>query len=679
MAGLLNIGITGLNAAQAGLNTTAHNITNANTAGYTRQTVVQTTNDPLFTGVGFFGQGTQIAGVKREYSQFLENQVLSADNRLSEYTAYYDQISQIDNLLADSTAGLSPTLQGFFDGVQEVASNPTSVPARQSMISSAQSLVSSFKSLDTRLTEIRQGVEGDIKSSVDQINTYANQIAELNQRIVIAQSAGPDVPANDLLDQRNQLITELNTLIKTTTVAQDDGTVNVFIGSGQSLVLGQDATKLAAVPDPSDPTRVAVAIQAPGGNNIYLPEELLNGGSLGGLLSFRSGALDHAQNQLGLVALNLAETFNAQHRLGVDLDGVLGGDFFNTPSPVTRPALTDLPVTVSDASLLTAADYKLVDDGGSLNLIDAGTGATLASGLTLGAQNTVAGLTIDLSNYTSTAAFDAAAPNGLLIQPTRFAARDIAVAITDPRKVAAASPVGVEAPTANEGTGKVSDITVSNITGMDSSGDRIPDFATLTLSFDATANAFTLSGGSGTVKSYDPATGTWSGTADLSYAPATDAAGKTFRYTDPSGYQFSFTVSGAPQTGDVFNFAPTADLSTNPASLGIADNRNAVLLGALQTTKTMLASAGGQPTATFASAYAQLVSSIGNQTQQAQVGQQSQQTLLSQAQDARDSLSGVNLDEEAANLLRYQQAYQAVAKVMTTAQTLFNSLLSIAQ
>ncbi|MFA7606799.1 MAG: flagellar hook-associated protein FlgK [Rhodocyclaceae bacterium] len=238
MAGLLNIGLTGLNAAQGQLSTTSHNITNAGTPGYNRQTVVQTTLDPLFSGAGFFGQGTRITAVEREYSQFLENQVLSADNRRIEYATYAGQISQINNLLADATVGLSPAMQEFFAGVQEVAANPTSVPARQSLISTASAMVSRFQALDERITEVRNGVEGQIRVAVDSINVLADKIGEMNRQIVVAQAAGAGVPANDLLDRRNHLISELNQLIKVSTVDNGDGQVNVFVGSGQPLVLG---------------------------------------------------------------------------------------------------------------------------------------------------------------------------------------------------------------------------------------------------------------------------------------------------------------------------------------------------------------------------------------------------------------------------------------------------------
>ncbi|MGL1833348.1 flagellar hook-associated protein FlgK [Rhodocyclaceae bacterium SMB388] len=664
MAGMLNIGLTGLNAAQLQLNTTSHNIANAGTPGFNRQGVVQSTNDPMFTGVGFFGQGTRIAGVTRQYSQLLENQVLSADNRRSEFATYAAQIGQINNLLADPSAGLAPTLQAFFAGVQEVAANPTNVAARQALLSSAESLVGRLQGMDARLTEIRAGAEGEIADSVELINNYAASIAELNQQILRAQSAGPAVPANDLLDQRNQLVAELNRYIRTTTVTERDGSLSVFIGSGQALVLGQQVTTLAAVPDGDDPTRLTVALLAPGGQAIPIPERLLTGGQLGGLLDFRRDSLDTAQNQLGLIALALAETFNAQHRLGQDLNGVLGADFFRSPSVVVRP--TDgaaVSVDASSIGALTGSDYRLEFDGASYDLVRLSDGQRF-TGVTQG--DVVDGLRLD--SLTLVAAGDSA-----LIQPTRFAARDIAVALTDVRSIAAGNPVAVTVPLDNAGTGRVSDIVVRSVEGMQTTASD-PFFPPFTLRFDAASN--TLTGLSVLPDPVDPGALPAPGfyLADAGYDPATEGTGKSFSVLYWSGSEqaetFDFRLAGATADGDVFAFAAS--------DRGVADNRNAVLLGTLQTARVLF-SAGGEPTASLQSAYAQLVSGVGNKTREVQVGEQAQTTLLRQARDARDALSGVNLDEEAANLIRYQQAYQASGRVMAIAQRLFDELLSIAR
>lgn len=655
MAGMLNIGLTGLNAAQAGLLTTGHNISNVGTVGYNRQTVKQTTNDPQFSGVGFFGQGTRIDAINRSYSQFLENQVLNADNRRSELSNYGAQIGQINNLLADPEAGLSPALQNFFAGVQEVAANPSNVAARQAMISTAQALVSRFQAMDTRLTEIRSGVEGEIASAVEQINTFAGTIAEMNQKILVAQSAGPGVPANDLLDQRNALVAELNKLIKVNTIAEDDGSLSVFVGSGQSLVLGQQVSRLGALPSQNDPTRLAVSVIAPNGSAIELPENLLTGGQLGGLLAFRRESLDPTQNRLGLAALGLAEAFNAQHRLGQDLDGVLGLDFFTAPAASVRPAgAAGVTVAPQGLGALTGSDYQLInEDGTNFTVIRLSDRARVVDNAPLPASIDglqITGVTLGVGE-------------SALIQPTRFAARDIAVAITDTRKIAAANPVSVNAPLSNSGTGRVESISVIDTAGMVTAPGTVPNFSPITLSFDDASNTLTGLPAGFTLASGDPPV------ADNAFDPATNSVGKRFTLTSPAGFEFSFTLAGSPADGDDFTLGPT--------DRGVADNRNASLLGALQTTRILFASATGEATATLQSSYAQLVTSVGNKTREVQVGERAQDSLLLQATEARDALSGVNLDEEAANLLRYQQAYQAAGRVMSIAQRLFDEVLSI--
>lgn len=676
MAGMLNIGVTGLNAAQAQLNTTSHNITNAGTTGFHRQSVSQAAVEPLFTGAGFFGQGTKVSSISRSYNQFLEGQVLQADNRRSQYAAYSAQVGQINNLLADSTTGLSPALANFFAGAQEVASNPTSVAARQAMISNAQSLASRFQSLNTRLEEIRDGVEGSIVQTVESINTYARAIAEMNQQIVVAQAGGAGTPANDLLDQRDQLLAELNKLVKISVTQETDGAkangaVSVFIGSGQPLVLRGTVSEFEVIPSAADPQRAAISMKAPGGNTIELAERLLTGGELGGLLEFRSTSLDAAQNELGLIALGITETFNAQHKLGVDLEGVLGGDFFKPLVPTVLPAVAGVSVAIADVSAVQATDYRVAVSGGSLRLLagdDEVASLSLSPAPTWPVPLTGGGIAVTLPSAASIPA------DGLLIRPTRNAARDIAVAISDSRQIAAGSPVSVELSLANQGSAKASNIDVRRVAGMDGLGNRVPDFPAFDLSFGA--GSLSVPAGYtierlrqvATTGEWVPDSGYPLGTSASTYDASSDGAGVQFRLRGPGAYEVDFRVSGTPAAGDAFEFAPSA--------AGVADNRNAVALGALQTKKVLLAD-GGRPTATFQSAYAQTVTTIGNKTREVQVNEAAQDTLLQQATTTRDSLSGVNLDEEAANLVRYQLAYQASARVMTVAQRLFDELINI--
>lgn len=661
MSGILSIGITGLQAAQVGLSTTGHNISNASTPGYNRQEIVQSANTPLGTGSGFIGQGTNVTTVKRIYSQYLDNQVQSAQTQGAYLDTYSAQISQIDNMLADPAAGLSPALQSFFSGVQDVAANPASVPSRQSMISAANALVTRFQTLNGRLQEMRDGVNSQISASVDSIDAYAKQIASVNQQIVLAQAGSNGQPPNDLLDQRDQLIADLNKEINVSVVKQSDGSYNVFMGKGQALVVGAQPFTLAALPSPDDPGNLAVAYVG-NGTPSFLQNDSLNGGNLGGLLAFRSETLDAAQNGLGRVAIGLAQTFNDQHRLGQDLNGALGTDFFNISAPKvipnTAPAGASAAVTISDVSALTTSDYRLNYNGtsGGWSLFDVtkNQNVTWTSGNGSAANPYKAdGLSVVVSAPTVIPPAVIAPDASFMIQPTRNGASDISVAISDTAKIAAAAPINTTPAFINDpvkgtvftntGTGKISAESVTAVDGTNPLAD-------ITLTFDSANKQFNITGGS-------PAT--------LAYDPATDA-GKTFTLTQ-NGWSIDITLSGIPLSG-----TPADSFVIQRNTTGVSDSRNALLLAGLQTKNTLAGS-----TASYQSAYSQIVSSVGVKARDVSVTAQAQASLITQSQSAQQSLSGVNLDEEAANLLRYQQAYQASGKLMQIASTLFDTLLAL--
>ncbi|MBL8485786.1 MAG: flagellar hook-associated protein FlgK [Rhodocyclaceae bacterium] len=637
-SGFLNIGVSGLNAANVGLLTTSHNISNASTPGYNRQQIVQTTNTPLFTGAGFIGQGTAVQTVKRIYDQFLTGQILSAQTGASEMDAYLAQIQQIDNLLADPDAGLSPALSAFFDGVGEVAANPSSIAARQSMLSAAQSLVARFQAIDNRLNEIREGTNTQVTGEVSAINTLVSQIAETNQRIILAQAAGSSQPANDLLDLRDQLIAELNQEIRVQTVADPDGTVSVFIGNGQPVVVGSLAFTLEAIAAPEDSEKITVALQAPGGSVVYLQEDLLTGGKLGGLIKFRNESLDSVQNGLGRIALALGQNVNDQHQLGQDLTGALGTAFFDLGSPTLKPNALNTgggvpAVSIADVGQLTTSDYRLSYDGATYTLLRLSDDTVVASVASLAPAITVDGMTIGAGTWAANA------NDSILIQPTRTGAHDLGVAVTDARNIAAAAPMRSAAAVANTGTGRIS---AGSVDAPPPPNANLRN--TVTITFDNPPGTFDV---------FDATLGVSLAT-NVAYTPGADI----------SYNGWTAQITGTPAAGDGFTVASNAN--------GVSDNRNAVALAALQTAKAI---AGG--TASYTSAYAQIVSQVGTKTAEVETIGKSQQALADQTESQRQSVSGVNLDEEAANMLRYQQAYQAAAKMIDIAGTLFEEILAL--
>jgi flagellar hook-associated protein 1 FlgK len=369
MAGnLLSIGKTGLFAAQAGLSTTGHNIANANVAGYSRQVTVQASALGQDFGYGFVGNGTQVADIKRYSDEFLNVQVRTAQSSSSALDAYAGQINQVDNLLADATSGLSPALQDFFKAVQDVSSNPAEIASRQALLSNSEALAARFQAMGGRLDELRQGVNAQVTSNVTLINSYAQQIATINDQVAAISGATGGQP-NDLLDKRDQLVLDLNKQIKATAVRGDNNSLTVSIGNGQPLVVGNRSYQLAATAAASDPTRMEVGYVT-SGKVTELAESAFSGGELGGLMDFRATTLDPAVNALGRTAIGLAATVNAQHRLGLDANGAAGGDLFTLPPPVITAnkfnqytGTVPVGAVVSDVTKLTASNYSVSFDG----------------------------------------------------------------------------------------------------------------------------------------------------------------------------------------------------------------------------------------------------------------------------------------------------------------------------
>ena len=626
--GIFGIGVSGLSAAQAGLVTTGHNIANANTPGFHRQAIVQSAALASFTGAGFIGQGVEVDTVRRIYSAFLDRETMHAEARSSYYTAYSSEIEKIDNLLGDPTSGLAPALQRFFEGVHDVSSNPGSLASRQAMLAAGSTLALRFQALQTQLEESNRGVDAQIQSTVTQVNALAREIASINSRITM-QQVNPRQPPNDLFDERDQLVSELNKLIGTSVVPQADGTVNVAIGSGQGIVVGGQAFSLAAIPDADAPNRLQVAFVV-GTTSVALPRNVLSGGSLGAVLAFRAGPLTDAQNDLGRIAAGLAHTFNAQHRLGQDLLGGMGGDFFMPVQPVVtpRPGNTGtgaVTATMANVAALTGSDYRLVYTGANYQLTRIRDNVTTTYAAL---PQTVDGITISLASGAP------AAGDSFLIEPTRYSARDFDVAITDPARIAAAAPIKGGAATANMGTGAISGGVVSTPLDVNLTQPVTITFTSAT-TFDVTGIG----------------TGAPAGVAYTS--------GGNITYNG-----WTVKITGTPAAGDVFTVLPNTG--------GTGDNRNAALLADLQVASTLY---GG--TTSYQGAYARLTSSLGNTAREMQISADAQDTIALRARETQQALSGVNLDEEAANLLRYQQAYQACGKVMQIGSTLFDTILEI--
>lgn len=767
---ILGIGQSALAAAQLGIATSGHNIANANTPGYSRQILLQSAAAAQNDGGSFIGQGTKVGDVKRIYNQFIAQQVNSTQSSKNSASTYLEQISQISNLLSDQTVGISPVMQEFFSATQNLAATPNGTAgaaARQSVLSTASGLSARVKSLGGRLDQLAEEVNNRISQTVTDINGVAKQISELNDFIETAQSVSGGAVPNDLLDQRDYAITQLSKLTNVTVVEQS-GKYNVFIGTGQALVLGSKVNTLQPVNSTTEPGRLQVAYES-NGKSVTLSEASITGGQLGGLFSFRSNSLDVARNSLGRIAVSIATKFNDQHRLGQDLNSQAGADFFTIAGPVGLPASTNVSTARVNASFvdvgaLTLSDYRvqyLADSGGGPNYFKITRVADGAVQTSTTLPAVVDGLSFSLGYNTAVppVMVTPSLNDEFLIKPTANAASSFAVAISDTSKIAAGAAVNSSLPSTNLGTGKFSSGVLDSLVASSSNsataviGSVALDDAYKAATFAApltltyVAGSTSLSGfpigalvsvtSGGTTSNYEVAAVAnpaatpprvvnvpYTSGATMRYGgvgfviknnPAVPSNGETFTlgssipvaatrltynsagnnftgfpananvtvtngstvtsyvagsaipYIEGATISFnglSFVASGSYSNGDVVN------ISNNAGATG--DNRNATSLAALQTKNTI---ASGSTT--FQGAYGQLVSLAGSKAHEMEVTHSAEKKLLAQAEQAQQSESGVNLDEEASNLLRYQQAYQAAGKLMQIASQLFDALLAL--
>ncbi|MBI4292044.1 MAG: flagellar hook-associated protein FlgK [Betaproteobacteria bacterium] len=632
MSGLINTGISALNAAQYGVLTAGHNIANANTPGFSREITEQKTNTPLFTGAGYVGQGVAVSAVRRIYDDFLAQQTRQAQSESSSLSTYQSMLDRVNNMLADPAAGLSPALNAFFTGLQAVAASPSDASARQSLLSNARALAGQFNSLEGQLSDLRSAANRGIESSASLVNALTRQIAALNDRIATASalSAGGQAP-NDLLDQRDTLVADLNKELRVDIVKASDGSYSLFLASGQAVVLGNNAYALSSAPDIEDQADTQVMISIGGMKQRVRPEDL-TGGHLGGYVAFRQEGLTEAQNALGRIAIAVAGSINDQHRLGQDLDGALGADLFTAGSPTVQ-SISDntgsgiVSAAVSSYGALTTSDYRLLYDGIDYTLTRLSDGRTQAFG---SLPQTVDGLTISLSSGSPSAG------DRFLIKPTRAGARDFSVAISDLRSIAAAAPMRTASGLNNGGTGTIS---AGSVNAPPPPNANLRQSVTVTFT---SATTFNVSG-----------TGTNNPTG-VAYTPGADI----------SYNGWTVQIAGSPGAGDSFSIVSNAN--------GAGDNRNARLLAGLQTQNLV-----GNGSATLQGAYAQLASQVGSKGRELQLSSQAQASLAAAAEKSQSAVSGVNLDEEASNLIRYQQAYQAAGKMIGIAGTLFDTILNL--
>ncbi len=622
MSDLFSISISALQAFQTAISVTGNNIANANTPGYAEESVNLATAIPQTNGGQYIGSGVDVASISRAVDNLNNSQLNTSTSTLGQLNSLQTYTSQLDNIIGTTAGGLTTALQNYYNGWSTVANDPTSTAARQALIGQAQSVASSFQTTNTQLQALNGNINSGITSDVSQINSIAGSISTLNNQIVTAQADGQT--PNELLDQRDAALTSLSKLVGVTTSSESNGALNVFVGNGQPLVLQSTVTQLTTVANPFNATQLEVA----SGDDLSHPiSSQLTSGDLGGLLAARTQAVDPAINQVGRLAIALASSANAQQNAGLDQTGQLGADIFSVAGPVATASANNAgnataSVSVANVGALTSDNYVLSYTGSGYSLTDSSTGAAVAltgSG-TAASPLTAAGLSIVLSGTPATG-------DQFLVQPTAQAAGSFSVALTNPSQIAAAGAVETSAAVANTGSATISAATVQNPANP------------------ALLNTTTIQFTSSTTYSVN-------GAGSFAYSSGGNIA--------QNGWQVQ--ISGTPAVGDVFT------VQSNAGNTG--DNTNALASANLATAGVL---SGG--TTSVNGATSALVTAIGSQAQQVNTAQTAQTAVNSQALSAVQSVSGVNLDEEAANLLQWQQAYQASAQALAIGNQTFSTFM----
>jgi flagellar hook-associated protein 1 FlgK len=625
MTDILNIGLSALLAQQRALTTTANNISNASTPGYSRQRVELNERPTERFGTYFLGTGVDVGLTRRMSDEILQEQLRSAAGGFHRADAFVALAESLDDLLAGTETGLTATMQAFSNALQDVANDPSSTASRQALLSEARNLVARFDAMDQRLTELSGEVRTRMTAATDEITAIGADLAEINRQIITAGTGAGRPPPSDLLDQRDRLLEKLAGLVQVTAAEQTDGTTTVFIGTGQVLVLGVNSAELVVTPGNTDPLQPQVTIRGIGPDVNVTP--FVTGGELGGVLDFNREMLAPARSELGRIAVGLVTTVNSVHRAGMDAEGQLGGDFFSIDTPQVFPAganagTASVAVSITGVPALEPTSYRLTFDGSAyiLQRVDNGAAVPMTGAGTLANPFVADGLSIVVTGA-------AATNDQFLLKPLEHVAGTMQLLVTRPADIAAAAPTRTTAALTNTGTGAVSAGQVIDATNP----------ALLTTSTIAFVNATTY---------------TINGAGSFAYTPGSDI--------DINGTRVQ--ISGAPAAGDQFVIQSNVG--------GTGDNRN------LQTLIDRLHTSVFDGEISLQDAAAALITTVGSRTAELTNQRDVQQLVLNQNSDRLESIRGVNLDEEAADMLKFEQLYQAAARVMAVADSLFQTLMS---
>lgn len=681
---LLNIGMSGLSASHNALATTGNNIANADTAGYSRQQTVQSSKSSIQYGNVYIGTGTTLADVRRVYNSYLDAQLQTTTSLNSDSAAYLGQVTPLDTLLSDSGTGLNGALTKFFASVQNVNAKPGDDASRQLLLSDAQALSSRFNSVSSQLNSQNANINGNLTNMADQVNKLATTVAQLNKKISEVTSAGGT--PNELLDARNETMRQLSTFTGAQYVERE-GNVDIYLGSGQPLVIGDTVNKLEAVPGKDDPGRLSLQLNR--GSSTIDITSIMTGGEIGGLLRYRREVLDPAMNELGRVALVVADQMNSLQAQGIDKNGDFGSNLFNSinsaaqmsqrsiASTTNSAGSGNFDVSIKDSGKLTINDYKVTFTSATDYTVQ-----RLPDNTSMGSFSTTTTPAPVIDGFLMTFSGGAATGDTFKITPTRNAATNIKTEMTDSKRLAIAAPLGAAIAPGGSGTltipasGQPTLTTKFDIYDPTTSAamQNSLKYSTPTkvvfgdVSADGTSQTYQFLDAKGGVISSGTIKPGENNTLGLT-VPLKDATGAPIPPAPATQYTVSFdmTVAGSPGKGTAINVS-----LSQPGTL---DNRNGTALAGLQTLQTVDTGSASKGIS-LSDAYGKLVEGVGSKAAQGKLDSAATTSILANAKGARDSLSGVDLDEETGNLVKYQQYYTASSQIIKAAQEIFSTLIN---
>lgn len=658
---LMNVGVSALNANQQALTTVGHNIANVNTPGYSRQTVYTNALHGQNMGNGFIGKGVQVATVMRNYSALLNRQSNAANAIHAADTSRLQGLMQMQDVFKGGDGSLGAAVTNMMNAFVDVQAAPSDATGRNVVLTRMSELAARFHAASNMLEEQDYSTAQQLRNNALLVNDKASQVARLNNEISRALATGHQ--PNDLLDARDQVIREINQYVQTTQVAADDGSISLFVGGSQALVLGINSGQLSVEETKEYPgsQRMALYFSQPGGQQLELTAAMVGGGEIAGLLKFRNEDLAEGRNLLGRLILTVGHELNEQNKRGLDLNGNPGADLFALTTqtngysniagydPNTAGSFATAKLANANARDLKPSDYKIVYNASQEpSLIRMSDGKTFNASSTppLTAATLDAGYPADGLVFTVPATISAASQNGqsVLFQPFDRAASEVQSLLHNPDELAAASALTANINKENQGTLQLSQLGAI-ITPLNIPAKEDP----VRLTFDGAGQV--------TYQTYNHLTNTWSAASpQMDYTP-----GQPITING-----WSITLTGTPAAGDTVDVA-------NALDFGEAFRLNAGNAGAFLDLRDKKVFDEGT---TLSDGFSAAMAVVGTRTQSVQLAEKLSSTVAKNLEMDRTAVSGVNLDEEAARLLQYQQAYQASSKVIQIAQSLFDSVLN---